>query len=189
MNDTSTLRLRESDRSALEAHFTALGREDRRLRFGGTISDEAIASYVGRIDFARDCVFAVHDDALRHVAVVHVALSGAEGELGLSVLPGWRGMGYGDALLTRAVTWLRNRGILAVRVHCLAENSAMMHLARKHGMRIAYAGSETDARLELEAATPESHAAEWMQDQRGLAMHVIRHNARWMSLLLAAPAR
>jgi ribosomal protein S18 acetylase RimI-like enzyme len=89
--------------------------------------------------------------------------------MGLSVLPGCRGKGYGDALLRRAVTYLRNRGVREVFVHCLTENSAMMHLARKNGMRIIYSGGESDARLELDAATADSFVAEWLDDQRGLA--------------------
>src|SRR5687768_10231917 len=173
MNDTSTVRLREPDRALLGAHFLALAPEDRRLRFGSTISDEAIAGYAARIDFRRDCVFAVHDDDLRPVAVVHVALSGATAELGLSVLPGFRGHGNGDALLKRAVVWLRNRGVLSVYVHCISENAGMMHLARKNGMRIVYSGSESDGRLELDGPDAGSYFAEWMEDQRGSAIHTL----------------
>jgi RimJ/RimL family protein N-acetyltransferase len=142
---------------------------------------------VAAIDFARDCVFAVHDAELRPVAVVHVALAGATAELGLSVLPGWRGNGNGDALLKRAVVWLRNRGILSVYVHCIAENAAMMRLARRNGMRIVYSGAETDGRLELDAPTPGSYLAEWLEDGRGQAMQALRHNARFMQVLFAVP--
>src|SRR5688572_13374374 len=188
MNHPSTVRLREADRGALARHFLALDTQDRRLRFGSTISDEGIAKYVERIDFGRDCVFAVHDDRLHWIAVVHVALAGATAELGLSVLPGFRGHGNGDGLLRRAVIWLRNRGTLSVYVHCLAENAAMMHLARKNGMRIVYSGSESDGRLELDAPDSGSFFSEWMEDQRGTAIRALCHNARWMGALLA-PAR
>ena len=187
MNDHSTVRLRDGSRDALRAHFAALGPEDRRLRFGAALPDEALAAYVARIDFDADGVFAVHDDALRVVAVVHVALAGATAELGLSVLPGWRGRGVGDALLRRAVTWLRNRGTLSVYVHCIAENAAMLHLARKNGMRIVWSGAESDGRLELAPPDPTSFAQEWLDDQRGLAMQAWRHNARWLHALFAAP--
>jgi len=187
MNDLSTVRLREGARGPLARHFAALDIEDRRLRFGSALSEAAIGEYVRRIDFASDGIFAMHDDALHIVAVVHVALAGATAELGLSVLPGWRGHGHGDALLKRAVTWLRNRGVLSVYVHCITENAAMMHLARKNGMRIVYSGSESDGRLELEPPTPATFAHEWLDDQRGLAMQALRHNARWMHSLFAAP--
>jgi RimJ/RimL family protein N-acetyltransferase len=173
MNHPSTVRLRASDRGALSRHFLALGPEDRRLRFGSTMSDDGIVQYAERIDFGRDCVFAVHDERMRWVAVVHVALTGATAELGLSVLPGFRGRGYGDALLKRAVVWLRNRGTLSVYVHCIAENAGMMHLARKNGMRIVYSGFESDGRLELDGPDPGSFFSEWMEDQRGTAIRTL----------------
>ena len=68
-----TVRLRASDRAALLDHFLALGPEDRRLRFGNPLKDESIRDYVKRLHFARDHVFAVHDGAMRLLAVVHVA--------------------------------------------------------------------------------------------------------------------
>ena len=185
MNHPSTVRLRDSDRGALTRHFLALEEADRRLRFGSARSDEGIVQYVDRVDFVRDGVFAVHDDQLRWIAVVHVALSGATAELGLSVLPGHRGQGNGDALLRRAVVWLRNRGTLSVYVHCLAENAAMVHLARKNGMRIVYSGAESDGRLELDAPDPGSFFSEWLEDQRATTIRALCHNARWMGALLA----
>ena len=174
----STVRLRPMDRGALEAHFIALDTEDRRLRFGSGISDDGIRGYVRRIDFEHDGLFAVQDDALRLVAVVHIALDSGPAEMGLSVLKGRRGQGLGNALLARAVTFLRNRGVLAVFMHCLAENASIVHLARKNGMRLAYSGSESDARLELEPATVDSYVAEWLDDQRGRAVQAMRQNAR-----------
>jgi GNAT superfamily N-acetyltransferase len=183
----ATFRLREGSREALVRHFLALDAEDRRLRFGTAASDEVVAQYVERIDFAQDCVLAICDDAMRIVAAVHVALAGATAELGLSVLPGFRGKGLGDAVLKRAVVWLRNRGVLSVFVHCIAENAGMMHLARKNGMRIVYSGSENDGRLELDGPTPHSFASEWMEDQRAVAAHALRHNLRLMQVFLGAP--
>jgi GNAT superfamily N-acetyltransferase len=173
-----TTRLRTADRGALVEHFLSLDLDDRRLRFGAALNDFAVRAYVERIDFVRDGVFAVHDDALAVVAVAHVAPGPRDAELGLSVLPGWRGAGHGDALVARAVTYLRNRGIPFVFVHCLAENGAMMHLARRNGMRIAYQGGEADGRLALRPATPNTLFAEWMEDQRGTTVKAIRQGAR-----------
>ncbi len=141
----TTIRLREADRATLQRHFTSLDNEDRRLRFGTRVADEVITSYVERLDFEHDGLFAVQDESLELVAVVHVALSGTSAELGLSVIPRSRGKGLGNALFRRAVTFLRNRGAMEVLVHCLRENGAMMHLARKSGMRIVYADQPTRA--------------------------------------------
>jgi len=159
-----TVRLRASDRSALLAHFVALDSEDRRLRFGTALRDEAIAPYVQRIDFVRDGVFAVHDGAMRLLAVVHVARGDGSAELGLSVLPEARNQGLGTALFERAVMHLRNREVRRAFVHCLSENGAMMHIAKKAGMRVVPCGSETDAHIRLAPSTAQTHFTEWLQD-------------------------
>ncbi|HEY4997739.1 MAG TPA: GNAT family N-acetyltransferase [Usitatibacter sp.] len=185
-----TTRLRESEREALTRHFVALDGDDRRLRFGSSIGDEALGAYVARIDFDRDGIFAVHDDNLRLVAVVHVAVTEASAELGLSVLPGFRGDGLGSELFARAVMHLRNRGIREVFIHCVTENAAIMHLARKHGMRLVYDGSESDAYLELAPSTPQSIFAEWYQEQQAQAIQAMRRNnlfGRALMGLFAAP--
>ncbi len=174
----TTLRLRDPDRAALQRHFTGLNAEDRRLRFGAHISDEVIEGYLGRLDFERDGIFAVQDEALEVLAVVHVAVTGATAELGLSVVPRARARGLGNAIFRRAVTFLRNRGVREVFVHCLSENGAMMHLARKNGMRIVYAGGESDARLALEPATADSFVNEWLDDQKAGSVQAMRLNLR-----------
>jgi ribosomal protein S18 acetylase RimI-like enzyme len=188
----STVRLGERDRASLVAHFTALDGEDRRLRFGASISDEGLRQYVARIDFERDGLFAVQDEALRILAVVHVAVTGAgaaseaSAELGLSVLPSFRAQGLGSALFARAVIHLRNRGLREVFVHCITENAAMMHLARRHGMRVMYSGSETDARLELAPPTAQSFVNEWLVEQQGRTIRVLRENALTTQRMLGA---
>jgi hypothetical protein len=72
------------ERPALERHLLALGGQDRRLRFGAALNDSAVSAYVERIDFERDALFGVFDDALHLTGVAHVARSGAHAELGVS---------------------------------------------------------------------------------------------------------
>lgn len=135
------VRARPRDREALEAHFLSLDREDRRLRFGAGVSDAALREYVARIDFERDAIFMVQDAAAELLAVLHVACAEDAAEIGLSVLSGWRAMGLGGALLACAVRFLGPARTPKAFVYCLAENGAMMHLARKHGLRVMQAGS------------------------------------------------
>jgi RimJ/RimL family protein N-acetyltransferase len=180
-----TVRLRPADRHALERHFLSLHGEDRRLRFGSNISDDGLRHYVARLDFDRDGLFAVHDeDDVRLLGVIHVAFSPGSAELGLSVLQGHRGHGLGSALFARAVTHLRNRNTREVFVHCLSENGAMMHLARKNHMRIMPAGTETDARLALEPANVHTLFAEWLHDYHASAVKTVRWNSRFARTLM-----
>jgi RimJ/RimL family protein N-acetyltransferase len=187
------IRLRDMDRRALTEHFLALDADDRRLRFGASLGDEAVRALDERIDFDRDEVFGIAGDDLRLLAVVHVAFYPDKAELGLSVLPEARGRGLGNALFSRAVMHLTNRGVREVFVHCLSANGAMMPLARKNGMRVVHDGGESDAYLALPRATPVSIFAEWAWDQNARFAHEVRRGTRLALDLMQAlgprPAR
>jgi hypothetical protein len=186
-NPFPAARLGEGDRAALASHFLALDREDRRLRFGSSLGDDALRAYVERIDFGHDGVFAVRDFGGRLLAAIHVPVTGDIAELGLSVLAGYRNLGLGGEIFARALTYLRNRGVRSIFVHCLSENAAMMHLSRKHGMRIVRAGPETDARLELAPADAGSHFMEWLDESYARSMETVRHTARFSRAVLGLP--
>ena len=144
------------ERPALERHFLALGREDRRLRFGASLNDFAVRDYVKRIDFEHDAVFGVADDDLHLLGAAHLARNDGHAELGVSVLEAHRSNGIGGALLARAHMHARNWGVRALFMHCLAENRAMMHLARRQGMQIVAETGEADAWLRLAPADASS---------------------------------
>ncbi len=163
-----TCELTRLERNALEQHLLALDAEDRRLRFGVALPDQTIRDYVARIDFERDAVFGAFDDALRLVAAAHLARCDGHVELGVSVLPDWRGHGAGAALLARSHTHARNWGIRALFMHCLSENGAMMHLARKQGMRIFTGRGESDAWLALPPADVASYTNQLLAQRLGL---------------------
>jgi GNAT superfamily N-acetyltransferase len=148
------------DRSKMERHLLALEAEDRRLRFGIAIPDGAVREYVERIDFERDAVFGVFDDDLGLLGAGHLARAKGFAELGVSVLSGQRGKGIGGALLARAHLHARNWGVPALFMHCLTENGAMLHLARRQGMEIGVAAGEADAWLKLPPADAGTHFGE-----------------------------
>jgi GNAT superfamily N-acetyltransferase len=167
-------RLAPMHRGAVLQHFLLLGPEDRHLRFGGMISDQGIADYVAGIDFDRGEVFGVFDDDLGLVGACHVALSEGMAELGVSVLSGNRGRGIGSALFDRAGTFARNQRVEVLFMHCLTENSAMMHIARKSKMRIVAASGEADAHLQLLPGDSASITRELLQEQIALFDYALR---------------
>ena len=183
------VRLRGTDRAALARHFLALDADDRRLRFGAALTDEAVLQMEERIDFDRDEIFGIANDDLDLLGVVHVAFYPGKAELGLSVLPAARGIGLGNALFERAVTHLVNRGVREVFVHCLTENGAMMHLARRNGMQVVLDGSETDAHLALPRATTGSVLAEWIWDHNARYAHEVRRFAQLAIAAIPSPGR
>lgn len=186
-----TRELSRAERAELERHLLALDSEDRRLRFGIALPDQAIRDYAARIDFSRDAVFGVFDDELRLVGAAHLARGDGFVELGVSVLPAHRGRGIGGALLARSHMHARNWGIRTLFMHCLAENGAMMHLARSQGMRIAAASGEADAYLELAPADPASIATELFAQRVGLFDFALKSQilaARRLADAFARPA-
>jgi GNAT superfamily N-acetyltransferase len=141
--------LTELDRTAFAKHLLALPDNDRRLRFGAPMADVAIRRYVEGIDLERDAVFGIFGDELELLGAAHVARARGHAELGVSVLPEHRNRGLGGALLARAVLHARNWGVRALFMHCLRENGAMVHLARKQAMEIVTECGEADAWLKL----------------------------------------
>jgi GNAT superfamily N-acetyltransferase len=173
---------------ALERHFLSLAGEDRRLRFGGALNDDGIALYVERIDFDRDAVFGVLDNELKIVGAAHLARSDSHAELGVSVLPDQRGRGIGAALLRRAHAHARNWGEKRLFMHCLSENGAIMHLAKKQGMDIEAAYGEADAWLKLPPADASSYMGEVFEQRVALLDYALKRQfagARYLSDALA----
>lgn len=132
----------------LVTHFLALPPQDRRLRFGRAMTDEAVIDYVGSIDFERDAVYAAVDPVLDIAGALHLAC-GAHGiELGLSVLPQARGAGIGTRLLEHAAQAARERGAARLYVRDLTRNEAMQRLARRAGVPIVTAHNGVDGALQ-----------------------------------------
>ena len=160
------LRLTDADRPRLVEHFLLLDEDDLRLRFGMAKTPDALADYVARgIDFGRDGVFGIHDDELALLGVAHVAIGPGMAEFGVSVLAAHRGRGLGSALLDRAHNFARSRFIPAMFMHCLTENRAMMHMARKAGMEIATESGEADAWVKLARPDAGTMASELLQQR------------------------
>lgn len=168
MNPQPIYQLGSGSVDALRRHFMQLGPADRRLRFGVAPSDAMIDRYVGGIDFGRDSLFGVFDDALELSAVAHLACFDGAAELGLSVLESHRHCGAGTALFARAAIRARNLQISELFMHCLAENAAMMHIARKAGMRIVLESHDADAYVELPPGTALTLGQELMDQQVAL---------------------
>jgi RimJ/RimL family protein N-acetyltransferase len=142
-------RLSHFDHPRITHHFLALGGDDRRLRFGAGQTDSAVRAYVNGINFEHDAMFGVLDDDLRLIGVAHLAHNDDHAELGISVLVANRDRGIGAALLKCAHTHARNRGVHRLFMHCLAENGAMIHLAKRERMDVVAEAGEADAWLKL----------------------------------------
>jgi GNAT superfamily N-acetyltransferase len=181
-------RLTVRDRAAIARHFVALGPGDRRLRFGSSLADSAVRAFVRQLDFNRDEFHAVLNAEMRILGMVHIARGPGIAELGFSVLEPMRGQGIGNTLFAHAVQRLRVIGEREVMVRYLAENQAMVHLARKHGMRISMDGPDSEARLTLPRATSETVLNDWWQSQQAAVVDALRRAPRAARPRRKAPA-
>ncbi len=80
----------------------------------------------------------------------------------------------------------RNWGIPEFFTHCLRENTALMRLAKRHGLRIVIDGSEADGSLALPAPDPSSYAIELIEERVGRFDHLMKTQALTFRRLSAA---
>jgi RimJ/RimL family protein N-acetyltransferase len=160
-------RLSHVERRQMTHHFLALGSDDRRMRFGAGQSDAAVDAYVEGMKFEQDALFGVLDDGLHLIGIAHLARCDDIAELGISVLVDNRGRGIGGALLKCAHTHARNWGADRLLMHCLAENRAMIRLAKRQRMDVVTEAGDTDAWLKLPPADPSSYIIATIEQQLG----------------------
>lgn len=166
------------DKYKITNHLLQLQGEDRRLRFGGMVSNDFIKDYVAK-SFNEDSQWFGVDHIDGHlVAACHVAIVNGEAELGCSVDEDFRGEGFAQKMFNRAVTWLRTRGITNVFMHCLSENGAMKHIARKNDMILVSEYGETDAKVEVEPATPLTYVEEAYMNRIAIYDMYMKNNYR-----------
>ena len=175
-----TRELHVDERPQLLTHLLALNGKDRHLRFAHALSDEGVRHYVEAIDLTRDAVFVVTDTDLAIIGAAHLVQEDSHAELGISVSPQSRGQGIGGALLARCAARARNWGMRVMFMNCLVENAAMMHLARKQGLKIAVSGAEAEAFVQLPRANLSSLAAEAIAEHLGLFDHA--QKSYWVAL-------
>lgn len=176
-------------RPKILAHLLDLGPEDRHLRFGHPATDAQIARYVDGLDFERDEVFGIFNRRLELLAMAHLASLGeatAAAEFGVSVASRCRGRGWGARLFERAMLHARNAGVRTLHVHALAQNAAMLHIARAAGARVSHEGPDVIALVPLPPqdlstqveALMERHLAEF---DHAVKAHALRMD-RWLGL-------
>jgi GNAT superfamily N-acetyltransferase len=197
------LELAPRHRAAMHEHLRNLDLRSRQLRFGAALRDEQIESYIEAIDFDRDEVFGVFGPDLRLVGLAHLAYfvespCDAAGDLppaahrcaefGVSVDSCRRGRGIGARLLDHAVLHARNRGATALVIHALAENAAMLRIARAAGAELRFDGCDATGSLALPPPDLASHVEAIVQRQLAEFDCLLKVEARRLHAWLAAIA-
>ncbi len=151
---------RSGDAGHLVAHLRGLDPADRRMRFCGTLADEALARHVADLWSRRTLVLAGFDGPIwggpLHRpgpvrAVVELALDGDEVELGISVDASLRRRGVGTYLVQAAGALLAARGVGLVRACTLPGNASFLRLARALDGEIRPGPDEFEVRFDAPA--------------------------------------
>jgi GNAT superfamily N-acetyltransferase len=175
-------------RPRILSHLLTLPAHDRYLRFGFAASDVQIARYVDSIGFSHDEVFGVYNRRLDLIALAHLASlpEAHEAEFGVSVLPPVRARGYGSRLFERAMLEARNRGVDTLMIHVLAENTAMLRIARGAGAIVDREGGETLARFRLPPDDLRSHLDAFFENSAAEVDFHLKAQRRFVSSMLAS---
>lgn len=188
-------RLEPRHRRRIADHLLALSPEDRYRRFGHAASDAQIQRHVTQLDFGRDELFGIFDTRLRLVATAHLACppadqaSDAGAEFGVSVLAEARGLGLGRRLFDHAALHARNRGLGRLYIHALAENTAMLSIARAAGATITRSGPEADAWVVLPPETMASQVEQWLEHGAAELDYGLKRQMRRLGGWWRRPAR
>lgn len=171
------------------AHLLELPEMDRYLRFGHPATDAQIGRYVDLIDFDRDEVFGVFNRRLQLIAMAHLAYLGDTAqphaaEFGVSVLPRYRGRGFGGRLFDHAMLHARNRHVDTLIVHALTENTPMLRIARSAGARVEREGGEAEAVLKLPPDTLGTRVEEMLGTQAAEIDYRLKRQAHRLDRLL-----
>lgn len=146
-------RLKERHFDAIKKHFGSLSSEDLRLRFGMSVNSQWVCdNYVGKLNAHRDILLGVFSGE-DLVAFCHGAVCGHSVELGLSVLESHRGTGLGSLMIERVKAFAAAEGVGDVYVMCASDNTSMLMLARRHGMRMTSDHGESEGHVGVNEIT------------------------------------
>jgi RimJ/RimL family protein N-acetyltransferase len=106
--------------------------------FGVPVSSTFINSLLdGILSNPEEHYFLIATQGNKWAGLIHMArISETDMEFGVMVGEDNRHQGIADELMKQAITWIQNRGFNTLYLHCLNRNSAMKHLATKHGLEL-----------------------------------------------------
>ena len=178
-------KLWSADAAAYREHLLRLDPVSRRNRFGGTVSDDFIASYAGTT-LGLDAV--IHgflvDGTLRGAAELRPlgAALANEAEAAFSIERPWQSHGVGTALLSRTLLTARNRGFKLLHMACLADNRRMQQLALKFDAELTFDFGSVVGEVESAHPTPLSVMREFVVDSTGFATAMLEVQSRLIRL-------
>ena len=164
-----------TETTAFRDHLLRLDPDSRRLRFAHGVSTAFIEDYAGRMNDMGSIVFGyVEGNDVRAAAELRKLGDrwGTEAEAAFSVEKTHQDHGLGTELMGRVIRSARNRGIHRLYMSCLAENSKMQAIARKHEAELKFEYGEVIGEILPQSPNYFSLLAEAVEDRVGYMMTV-----------------
>jgi len=167
--DGQIRKLIPAERQEFLDHLMRLDPLSRFMRFGGVVSDNALARHATRSLSGNASLLGYFVDGhLRAVAELHPLPvrpgKPRSGEAAFSVERDWQGKGIGSALMKHLVMLAQNRGIQDVQVVFLANNGPMKRMAIQQAADLSLDTNEMTGHFPAPRATLFSWAREWLGD-------------------------
>ena len=162
-------------------HLLRLDKESRRMRFAHSVSDAFIDDYASRMPQIGSVVFGyVVEGRVRAAAELRRLGDawGEEAEAAFSVEKPYQDQGVGSELMGRVVRAARNRGIRRLYMSCLAENSKMQAIAKKHEADLRFEYGEVIGEILPDTPNYFSIMAEAAEDRVGFMIAVLELHSR-----------
>jgi RimJ/RimL family protein N-acetyltransferase len=174
-------KLRPTEADKFRDHLLRLDKASRRLRFAHGVSDAFIEDYAARMGELGGIAFAYVEDGEVRAAAELKKLGdtwGRDAEAAFSVEPAYQEKGIGTELMGRVIRSARNRGVQLLYMSCLAENTKMQAIARKHEAELRFELGEVVGEIVPQDPDYFSILAEQIEDRVGFMMTVLDLGAR-----------
>lgn len=179
----SIRKLWPSESDKFRDHLLRLDRASRRMRFAHSVSDAFVEDYASRMSDMGSVVYGLFDGGeIRAVAELRKLGDtwGPEAEAAFSVETAFQDQGIGSELMGRVIRAARNRGVQRLYMSCLAENSKMQAIARKHEAELRFEYGEVIGEIVPQNPNYFSILAEAVEDRVGFMMAVLDLQSRLM---------
>lgn len=142
--------IRPEDEPAMQALFRNLSPEEIRFRFHRPLKmlDHELAVRLTQIDYDRDMAFTLFRSNGELIGVVRIGCDPdlVEAEYAVLVRGDYSHQGLGMALMERIISYARRRGIQRIFGYVLAENQAMLVIAKRLGFKTHFDPEEPSVR-------------------------------------------
>jgi GNAT superfamily N-acetyltransferase len=174
-------RLWPTETTRFRDHLLRLDKESRRLRFAHAVSDSFIEDYASSMSEFGSLVYGhVVDGQVRGAAELRRLGDawGEEAEAAFSVEKPYQDQGVGTDLMGRVVRAARNRRIRRLYMSCLAENTKMQLIAKKHEAVLRFEYGEVIGEILPETPNYFSILQEAAEDRVGFMIAVLELQTR-----------